>query len=359
MSYPPRMREDPWIGEEPTLAAVVLRVAARALRRRRRVLAVALAAAAVLLAARAIRAPTYEAAVYFHLAESDVTDPSHAPQPERDVSRYIESVALSRRQLERIMRNGHVADAALARDPVAAVDDFREQIKVEVSRNYFIQDRRRRDEPRSAYVTISLLGSDGERTRAMLHEIRDAILADQAERRGGSLAATAGVLETELAQARARVASLQQAMERLGAEAERADRRSAIDVRAQIATLRAETETAIDRVVALERRASDVEFSGAAEGEQLGLAFELLDESLTTFAPRLGLVRLALYGLALLGIAILLAAPVVGAFDDRIYAPADLASWRLPLVGAFPGFAGDDAGTYRQRAGAGCTRAEP
>ena len=40
--------------------------------------------------------------------------------------------------------------------------------------------------------------------------------------------------------------------------------------------------------------------------------------------------------------------PVVGTFDDRIYAPRT-ASRGLPLFGAVPRFPGDEAGSYRER----------
>ena len=83
------------------------------------------------------------------------------------------------------------------------------------------------------------------------------------------------------------------------------------------------------------------------------MKFELVDERVATFAPRLTVLELALRAGVIFAAALAVTATVAGALDDRIYAPQDLAAWGLPLFGALPRFPGDDAGSYRARASAG------
>ncbi len=343
------MAHEPWVSDESRMGSAARRVFARALRRPVRVLAIALLTTGAYIAWRALAAPSYEATLYFRLSEGDLTDPSNAPRPPRAIRDYISNVALSRTRVEQIMKKYHLSGAYLARNRVAAIDEFREDIKIDVSRNYFIYDRRQDESPRSALVTISLSGSDAEKTRAMLHEIGDAILKEQIEHRSSRLAQARELLGAQLTLARARVNSLQKAMDRLRIDLTNPDARGAIDIRARIAALQAETTGAIERVLVLERRSAAVAFSAAAEGEQLGLNFELFDESLIASAPQLTHFQLVCRAALVLTIVLLLTVPLVGAFDDRIYAPEDLAARGLPLFGALPRFPGDDAGSYGAR----------
>ena len=66
-------------------------------------------------------------------------------------------------------------------------------------------------------------------------------------------------------------------------------------------------------------------------------------------APPLTPAELALLGAVVFLAGLLLFAPVVGAFDDRIHAPEDLPERGRELVGAFPRFPGDQAGSFRSR----------
>lgn len=331
------------------MALAARRAFARALRRPVRVVAIGLLVAGAYVAGRAWRAPSYQATLYFRLVEGEVTDLRLAPRPPAAIREYISSVALSRSRLEQIMRRYGISGSYLARDPVAAVEDFRQDIEVDVSRNYFIYDRRADDPPRSALVTISLRGSDPDRTRAVLRAIGDLILSEQAAQRSARLAQARELLGTQLKAARARSRSLQGAMDRLWADLRTADGGGAVEIRARISALRAEAKGAIERALALERRAAEVAFTSAAEGERLGLSFELFDESLVATAPHLAPLQLARRGAIALAIALLLTLPVLGALDDRIYAPGDLAARGLPLFGALPRFPGDEAGSSGTR----------
>jgi hypothetical protein len=331
------------------MASIALRVLSRALRRPVRVLVIALLATGALVGARALKAPSYEATLYFRLAEGDLTDPNNSPQPPHAIREHLTGVVLSRTRVEEIMRKYQWSPGRLARDRMAAVDEFRDAVEIDVSRNYFLYDRSPGDPPRSAQVTISVSGRDAEKTRSVAHEIGQAILAEQRGQRSVHLAQASGLLRARLELANARIKSLRETIDRLWLETARAGAHESVGLRAQVATLEVQRKFAIKQAVALERRAAAVSFTAAAENEKLGLNFELLDERLVTQAPHLTPFQLTGRAALTLTIALILSAAVIGAFDDRIYGLEDLVARGLPLFGAVPRFPGDEVGSYRAR----------
>jgi hypothetical protein len=349
MSRPAIGPPDRWISEEWRLVRAARGALVRARRRPRRVLAVALLLAGAFLVLRALQPARYQASLYFRLAEGALSVPSVGFRPPRDVRQHLSNIALSRHQLKQVMANHGRATAWLARDPVAAVEDFRDEISVEVSRNYFLSDRGPQDQPRSAQVTVALSGSDAAQTEAMLREIGQSIVKGQADERRFRLAETHDLLAAELAAARGRARTVQEGLERLSAQVIKVRGEDLTLLQARVAAQEAEAMSAIDQVLALERRMVSIDFDGAAEAEQLGLNFQLIDARLVEVTAPLTLPTLAYLGVVAFLAALLLVAPVVGAFDDHLYAAEDLADHGLGLVAAFPPFPGDQAGAWRSR----------
>jgi hypothetical protein len=343
------MAADPWISDEPRLVSVGGDVLRRGLRHGRAIVALVALVTATYVAARLSKAPVYEATLYFRLTEGELSDPTHGPRPPADIHQHIWNVSLSRSELARIMSQLRVSSAWLARDPVAAVEAFRDDIELDVLRNDFIVERRQGDPPRSATVTLSLSGGDPERTRAIVHELGSAILRDQATRRTARIDGAKAELEARLADARRRAETLRGDVAQLDvlAQAATADHVGRIGLEARRAALDVQARSADEQARAVERRLAAVAFTGAAEAEQLGFAFELLDERLVAYSPRLSPGRVALRAVLVFALALVLAATVVGAFDDRVYAPADVRG--LPVLGAVPSFPGDGAGSFRAR----------
>jgi hypothetical protein len=348
--YAAAVTQDPWLAEEGRMVLVARRALARALRRPALTIGLALVLSAGFVVQRARQAPSYTATLYFRLAEGDL-DTGNAPRPLRDIREYIVNVALSRTRAEEMMKKYGISTARLQHDRIAAIDDFRDDIQVEVSRNYFIFDRQPDEPARSAQVTVSFAADDPARARAMVHEVGDAILGEQAARRGGRLTQARDLVASELEATRKRVKLLQETIDRRWAAAAVADAHTGIAIRAEIAALQAETQGAIARLLVLERRSADVAFSSAAERHSLGLSFDLFDEAVVASAPRLGTFQLARLMAVMFVLTLLLIAPVIGAFDDRVYAPTDLAASGLPLFGALPAFPGDDVASYDERMG--------
>jgi hypothetical protein len=342
---PARLAPDPWIADEGRLVRVAMRAFGRARRRPWLVLGIAVAAAAAATAFRATRPERHRGTLLFRLDEGELVGPEVAPQPPRDVQRHLEGVALSRSRLELLLARHPVVSPPVSVDPATAVEELRKRIELEVTRNYFIEPRHRRDEPRSASVTLSFLGDDEASTRAVMEDLAAAVLRHEGERRSEELARTRALLRHRLDEARDGVADLRRELLGLAGEAARAPSSLAA---ARSAVLELELRRALEQVAALERRLGQTEFADAAEGEQLGLAFRLVDEAVVIVAPRLGPAALAARAAAAIAAAALLAAAVVGAFDDRIRGAEDLALAGVPVIGVLPGLPAEDAPPARE-----------
>jgi hypothetical protein len=342
-----------WISDEPRFSSMARLVFRRAARRPVRVLLVTALITAAVVGSWARRTPTYLATLDLRLVEGDVVDPLRTPRPPRALLEYIYLVALSRSRVERIMKEHQWSSAWLATDPVMAIDQFRfEDIVVEVSQNFFLYDRRARDAPRSATVSIRLRGTDPQKTRAVLREIGEEIRDEQEAYRTMRLEQAQKALDGQLTAARERLRLLQGRIARLESAVRARERTDGVGW-PEIVALTNEVPSAIRQVLALERRASETRFNAAAERAKLGLSFELFDESLVAEPPVLSVRQLALRGAGVFAIALLLVIVVLGAFDDRIYDPADLEARGLPLFGALHRFPGDDTGSYGARGSSG------
>ena len=135
-------------------------------------------------------------------------------------------------------------------------------------------------------MTVSLVGTDPEKTAATLREVGEAILQEQRSQRADRLAQARLLLAAEMLKARGRSKLLQDTIGRLQAGSAHARPIEAIERRTQAAALRIEAGSVLDaRLVVLERRASEVAFTEAAEVGDLGLQLQLVDESLVALAP--------------------------------------------------------------------------
>lgn len=335
--------------DESPLIAVGRQLVFRALRQPLQVLGIALLTTTAFIAWRATRTPRYRATLYYTVIESGITDLKNAPRPVRAIREYITKVALSREKIQEIMARHNVSMTYWARDPAGASEAFREDVRIDVTRNYFLYDRTDGDEPRSAQVSISLYGVDPVRTRDILHEIGQAFVATQTAHRAARLAQARENLETQLALARNERQALVERIDHLLLNASRATPHAAIAIRAEIASRQLELKSALDKVIALERRAASVAFNTAAEHEQLGLDFEPFDEAVVAVTARLGFLQIVGLAFLVFVISLLLTVPVVGAFDDRVYTPEDLQKRGLACFGGLPRFDTDDAGSYDAR----------
>ena len=341
------MGDERWISDEPRLAYVTRLVIARALHRPVLVLLVATLFTGAFVANRVLRPPLFEVTLHYRIAEGELSDPRHAPRAPSGIRDYIRNLALSRDRVEQILEAHPAFGSSAGVNRQRAIERFRENVAVDVSRNYFILDWAGGDEPRSARVAVSLLAEDGAEALGVLREMVGTVVQDQAEYRRAHVEGARDLIEAQLQEARARANVIQKKLGQMQRENRGGNPARGGRNRPQIAALRGELAAVTERLVELERLGAAARFSSAAERENLGLTFELFDESVVPYGMRLTPLKLAALGTVAFAITLLITLLVVGSFDDRVYAPEDLAIHGIPVFGALARFPGDDAWTYR------------
>ena len=341
------MGDERWISDEPRLAYVTRLVIGRALHRPTLVLVITLLATGAFVASGSLRPPVFEATLHYRIAEGELSNPRHAPRAPSDIRDYIRTFAMSRDRVEQILKSHPSLGSFPAGNRQQATERFREGVDVDVTRNYFILDWAQGDEPRSARLAISMRARDGVEALGVLREIGGAVVQDQAEYRRAQVEGSRIRIEAQLQDARARASAIQGRLGRLqrevgGGTATRGGPHP------RVAALQGELRAATEHLVELERRAAAARLSAAAERQDLGLTIEPFDESVVPYGILFTPLKLAALGTIAFGVTLLITLLFVGTFDDRVYAPADLAFQGLPVFGVLDRFPGDDAWTYRE-----------
>jgi chaperonin cofactor prefoldin len=284
------------------------------------------------------------------MAEGDLQDPRNAPRPPARICEYISDIALNGGSLLRLMEKFGISPRLRQANPVAAVDSMRDDIEIEVARNYFLLDRDEGGEPRTASIVLSFTSGNRDLAQAVAHDIGSALLESQAASRSAELNRARAVVAGEAQHVRFRLQQLQARLSTLLLR-QAAGTRSLAEVRAEIATLQYEISAARSRASDLEKRAADLDVALQAEQQQLGLRFHLVDESVNVRRGPLRGGEAIGYAAFVLAFLLPMVAVLFGAFDERIYRAADLGIHGFPILGVVPRFPGDEAGAYLERSG--------
>lgn len=341
---------DPWIGSEPRLGGALLDIGARGLRRPYLVLGLSLALTAAVVGARLALRPGHTASLTFRMEEGGLIDAKAAPRPPARIREFITDVALSRDRVLELMERHHLSDPLRRANPAAAVKSFRQDLSVEVLRNYFLLDWDTSGQPRSAEVVISYSGGDREKVQGVVEELRQIILETLSERRAARLAEARALSAAEERRERQRLAALESRLAQLSGRPAGASRVESFQA---LSALTRDLGRSAGRSGQLGRRATSLDYVQAAERSDLGLTFRLVDERLLTTRPPLGPGGVARWALAALAVLAPLVTFLLGAFDQRIRRAADVAAFGFPLFGAVAARAGDDAGSLAARRAAG------
>jgi hypothetical protein len=220
-------------------------------------------------------------------------------------------------QLLGLMAKYGVSARLRARDPIAAVEDLRDAIDMEVRRNDFLVPGER-NQRRSATVVLSFAHSDRAVAAGLLHDVGEHALAGQGTRRRVAIEQAVQANAAVLRDARAEVEALKarEVVAAIGPDA-----------------LRAKVQRALDGITTLEENQARLTLSLEAERDGFGLAFERVDESVTTVRAPMTIAACAKLAVPAFFALSLIAATVLGAFDGRILAAADLTRRRIPLLG--------------------------
>jgi hypothetical protein len=306
-----------WIDAEPSSAddrRETWRLFARGWARPALTLLLALTMAAVVVGMRARKVDKFAARVVLRVTEGDL-DFETAPPPNAQLRGYIYNAVFSTPRLLEVIRARHLYAGAFAVDPDRAVELMRDDIKIEVWRNYFISPRAPDDPPRSARLSISYTANDPELAYAVVQDLKAMLIADEALKRAtvadramADVELALGSLRTQLEAARALQAAL--ALELQRAPKTPLALRLA-DLHQSIVGLEEQQHTYELRSAALERRSR-------IEHNRMGLVFQIVDDGRV---PPMGLrrpVKLAVLGGAVFFLVLPLCAIAIGAFDTRV-----------------------------------------
>lgn len=343
-----------WEEEEPGLRAVrqeLYRLGRRALRRPLVTLAVALLVTAAAVRMRTRRPPSFEARVVLSVTEGGhgITE-QNAPRPPRQLREYVRNVVLSAPRVKALMEKHQLSTGLLRRSPADAIASFREDIGVDVYRNYFMADRSPDEPPRSARVALTFGARNARLANAMVRDLADLIVEAEANSRqeATASAARAALVREDAARHDLSAAQAVMARDTLALRAAR-DPEQIATLQVQLADDRQGLQTAEERLKSAIMNRSELDLRASLESRDLGLRFEVVEERLRPRNLPLGRKRTALLAAFLFCLAAPLAAVFVGAFDTRVYDLDDVRRLGLTGLGHVPGFRGDRVGSLKAR----------
>lgn len=341
-----------WIDAERTspgdVSRELRRLARRSAARPFRTLLVALLCTAAVVGMRARKNRSYESRVVIRAVESDL-DASTAPRPARELRLYVLEVAFSNQRLLNLIKTFGIYQKQMARDPLFAVESFRDDLEVEVWRNYFLETRQLGDAGRSARIAISYRHSDPAMAREVTAALGQLLVEEEALSR--TRQAEAGMAQAKAEADAARIELLDRKnrlrrAERLLPSAMGPERaRLTLERNDQLRSIEP-LETRLKALVAEETERS---LRVRMEESRLGLRFEVVDPPRKA---RLGITKtreLTMLGCIAFVFILPLAGIAVGAFDARVRTAEDVRRLGLVVMGHVPPFEGAGVGSLDAR----------
>jgi hypothetical protein len=340
-----------WIDAERRETSIpdeLARLRRRAIARPFRTLFVALAVAGSTVAVRAQKQRAQHARVVLRVTEEDL-DAATAPRLKHNLRDYVLTAAFTNARLIALMQKYDLYTRRLAADPAGALESIREDIEVEVYRNYFIEERTGDDPGRSARIAISFTAKDASVALEVARRLGDIVVEQEtAERQQAAREA----LEDATKAVQAAEGDLLLMRETLT----RKEVELVLATGTRAAALRIEAEALIKQREELDTRLRQAEQAKVAlalradiEGGRLGLKFEVVDAGQTQRSRFSYRVELAATGIFAFFLILPLAIIAVGAFDSRVYDVDDVRRLGIVALGHIPSFRGDAVGSLRAR----------
>jgi hypothetical protein len=301
-----------WIDNEPG-ARACFRQIVRLLRRGFRRLAVTLAATlllATLVVARfAIQKHVYAPRVVLRVVETD-RDPISSTRPRHDLAVYIREAVWTDESLLDLVRSHGLYPGV--KDPRAALDAFRRDIEVEVSQNYFVQERSATDPARSARVVVRFRSVDPATAMAVTRALAALIVDHELAGRDEQTAWAHADVERDLAMARDSQLALRA---EIAATQNEINAAPSADPRLQVrlVSLLGSLEVLGAETTESERRELALSMGAAVERQRIGMRFTVVSDGDLPVAAGLGLGGLGLVGLISLMLGLPFVAVSVGA----------------------------------------------
>jgi hypothetical protein len=341
-----------WELDERATSGVWTEVRRLARRSRRRPLLTLLATLAVTAAAVGMRSRkprVFEARVALRVTESDL-DADTAPRTVGNLRNYVAEVCFSQSRLAAVIKQFGLYPAQMRRDERQAVEEMRDDIDVEVWRNFFALPRSPDDPGRSARMAITFHGKDRyvvyEVTRALARLVLEEEETSRLAQAEGALTdADERVKQARaMAQERHRQVVVKQ-MEHASARNGEASARLLIETQSLIRLARA----ADDQVLTTEKARQTLWMRLQLERKQMGLQFELIDAGRVPPPGPSKVFVLTLIAVLVFCFSLPLALLGVGALDERVYEAEDIRRLGLNALGEVQGFGGDNRGALAER----------
>jgi hypothetical protein len=328
----------------------VRRLGRRALRRPWLTLLATLLITGGVVGMRSRKPRVFESRFAMRVTESDL-DADTSPRTVGSLRNYVAEVCFSNQRLLGVIRAHNLYPSQMRRgDEAMAVDEMRDDIDVEVWRNFFALPRSSDDPGRSARLAISYSGRD----RLVVYDVvRDLARLITEEEETSRIAQAEGALNDAEDRVRDARALAQEKHHDLVVKqvalANARNQEQSVRLGIEQVSLYRLARSADEQVQAAEKMRQAVWMRLQLEKKRLGLQFELIDGGrVAPPGPSKKLV-LSLIAVFVFCFTLPLAMLGVGAIDDRVYEMEDVQRLGLVALGALPRFGGDNRGTLEER----------
>jgi hypothetical protein len=299
---------------------------------------------------RARKPRVFESRIALRVTESDL-DADTSPRTVGSLRTYVADVCFSNQRLLSVIRAHKLYPSQMKRgDEAMALDEMRDDIDVEVWRNFFALPRSSDDPGRSARMAISYTGRD----RQVVYDVvRDLARLITEEEETSRIAQAEGALNDADDRVRDARALAQEKHHDLVvkqvalANARNQEQSTRLEI--EQASLYRLARAADDQVLQAEKMRQAVWLRLQLEKKRLGLQFELIDGGRVAPAGPSKKVVLTVVAILVFLFTLPLALLGVGAIDDRVYEAEDVQRLGIITVGELPRFGGDNRGTLEER----------
>ncbi len=342
-----------WIDEEPgaaTAGAEVRRLFRRARLQRVKTIVLAVLLGALGAAYDGYSGRSFQSRIIYRVTESDM-DATIAPPPKKQLKSYVEDTIFSSERLVKIMKDHNLYSNVLTRDVQLAVENLREDIEVEVWRNYFVDARMAGDAGRSARIGITFHAKQPKLAYDVVQALGTLVTVTDGEERTRLARLAADQVAQDLIELKDKIDRQQHQLNVLlympraiqsGEGAAFRTSQSTNLARVQAQDLKKSLSQLEMVLHDLEKRHDSYELRASLEQAQMGVRFELVDSGRVQRIWGTTRQRATLLFFAFFILTLPLCAMGVAAFDSRIYELEDVRRLGLRAVGRVAPFPGSD-----------------
>lgn len=324
-----------WADQEPNFWAGVhetVRLFARALRRPLLVFGLSLGLAGMMAGYVLVKKFMHAPRFVIRAVETDY-NVATAPRPKRKLRDHVHGAVFTHTRLLEIIKRHGLYPSLTRKNPRAAVESFREDIEVEVYRNYFVVERSAHEPPRSARISIRYRAEDPKQALAVTRDLGQLVIESENSAGRSRVEATRGIAASEAQKAQEDVLGLRQQLaattRRWSSAAGEEQARSAV----AMMELNAQLQNAVRRAEEAERRKVQVDLSAALEQQNIGIRFEVVDDGAVADNTARRHALAWVYALTTFLFGWPLVALAVGAFDSKLRDPDDVERLGMNLLG--------------------------